>query len=133
MCINIPERNVKLDIRQRNLDAPTHRWQCEKRDGENAETRGHDFAHPRLRHRVAVADRCHRDDAPPERIRIAVEVRLTVGADVVLFGQIDKVRAKYQPEETDVQRCDELLQMDGSIGGKWNILYYHWFGIILQT
>lgn len=86
------------------MQVHTYRRKRKERNRKHTKARGHNFAHPRLRHGVTVTDCRHSDNAPPQRIRVACEIRFAIGPHHVLFGQIHKVRAEYQPQKAYVQR-----------------------------
>lgn len=94
-----------------NSNNSTYRWKGEKRNGEHTEAGRHDFAHPRLGNGVTVADGRHRYNAPPQGVRVTGKVRVAVRTHHILLGQVHKVRAEDESEESDVQRGDEFLNI----------------------
>jgi hypothetical protein len=87
----------------------THRRQRKEWNSKHAETRRDNFAHPRLGHRVTIPYSRHRDHTPPQGVRIADKVRRTIRSNHVLLGQVDKIWAENQPEESNVQCCYQFL------------------------
>lgn len=75
----------------------TYSGQSEEGYGKDTKTGRHNFPHPRLGHRIAVANCGDRYDAPPERVCITGEIiaLLTVLIDRVLFRQVDEIGAEY--------------------------------------
>ena len=55
------------------------------------------------------------DHAPPESVRVAVEVLVAGGAHAVLLAEVDEVAGEDEGEEPDVERRDQLLAAEGNI------------------
>ena len=53
------------------------------------------------------------DHAPPEGVRVAVEVLVAGGAHAVLLAEVDEVAGEDEGEEPDVERRDQLLAGGG--------------------
>ena len=53
------------------------------------------------------------DHAPPESVRVAVEVLVAGGAHAVLLAEVDEVAREDEGEEPDVERRDQLLAGGG--------------------
>ena len=47
--------------------------------------------------------------SPPECIRIAVEILLSIWSNSILLTEVDKVTCKNQPEETNIEGGDQFL------------------------
>jgi len=78
------------------------------RERQNAgySTRGADqLARIANGHLVAVADRCHGNDGPPERVRDALDLR----ADDAEFGVVDNARVDEHADQQDDEKQAELF------------------------
>jgi len=69
--------------------------------------RADELAERRDRQHVAVSDRGHRDDGPPERVRDGLELRAVV---VVDLGEVDGAREENDADEQEEDEQAELAR-----------------------
>ena len=47
--------------------------------------------------------------SPPEGVSVAAEISASVITDIILLSEVDKIRREDEAQETNVQRCNQLL------------------------
>lgn len=109
------EEFLTCDLWENRRSEWTYCWQCKKWNGKHTETRGNNFPHPGLGDYVTISYRCYCNHTPPKCISIWCEFRWIVWAFAIFFRQINKIRAKYQSQKSNIKCRYQLLQIENFI------------------